>query len=97
MSWFCTPIRCPVIVGNIILYHDKAHMTPPWARFLAPVLSDALTPIMRGVSDELRSREGKGRSTAASGQSDVLAGWQRRQLTSNRGVAGYVPKSANLT
>ena len=46
-SWFCTPTRCPVIVGNIILYHDRGHMTPPWASFLAPVLSDALTPIMR--------------------------------------------------
>lgn len=46
-SWFCTPTRCPVIVGNIILYHDKGHMTPRWASFLAPVLSDALTPIMR--------------------------------------------------
>jgi hypothetical protein len=45
-SWFCTPTRCPVIVGNIILYRDNAHMIPQWSRFIAPVLSDALRPIM---------------------------------------------------
>jgi hypothetical protein len=45
-SWFCTPTRCPVIVGNIILYRDHAHMIPEWSRFIAPVLSDALRPIL---------------------------------------------------
>jgi hypothetical protein len=45
-SWFCTPTRCPVIVDNIILYRDNAHITPQWSSFLAPVLSDALRPIM---------------------------------------------------
>jgi hypothetical protein len=45
-SWFCTPTRCPVIVGNIMVYRDDGHVTPQWSRFLAPVLSDALRPIM---------------------------------------------------
>jgi hypothetical protein len=45
--WFCAPTRCPVIVGNIILYRDNAHMIPQWSSFIAPVLSDALRPIMR--------------------------------------------------
>ena len=45
-SWFCTPTRCPVIVGNIILYRDNAHVIPQWSRFIAPVLSNALRPIM---------------------------------------------------
>jgi hypothetical protein len=48
-SWFCTPTRCPVIVHNIILYRDDAHITPQWSSFLAPVLSDALRPIMPGA------------------------------------------------
>ena len=47
-SWFCTPTVCPVIVNNIILYRDFAHMVPPWSRFIAPVLADSLLPIMRG-------------------------------------------------
>jgi peptidoglycan/LPS O-acetylase OafA/YrhL len=45
-SWFCTPTRCPVIVGNILLYQDDQHVTPEWSRFLAPVLAESLTAIM---------------------------------------------------
>jgi peptidoglycan/LPS O-acetylase OafA/YrhL len=42
VSWFCTPKVCPVIVGNLLVYHDKSHMTPQWSRFIAPVLGDAI-------------------------------------------------------
>lgn len=49
-AWFCTPTRCPVIVGNILLYRDDAHMVPAWSRFIAPVLAHALLPIMEGSS-----------------------------------------------
>jgi hypothetical protein len=45
-SWFCAPKRCPVIVGNILVYRDAQHMIPQWSRFLAPVLADKLVPIM---------------------------------------------------
>jgi peptidoglycan/LPS O-acetylase OafA/YrhL len=41
-SWFCTPTRCPVIVGNILLYRDNAHMTPAWSHFIAPVFGAAI-------------------------------------------------------
>ena len=41
-SWFCAPRVCPVIVGNILVYHDKSHMTTEWSRFLAPVLVRAI-------------------------------------------------------
>lgn len=43
ISWFCAPTRCPVIVGNILLYRDNSHMTPAWSRFIAPVLGAAIT------------------------------------------------------
>jgi hypothetical protein len=46
-SWFCSPTVCPVIVGNILLYRDNAHMSPQWSRFIAPVLSDSIVPIMQ--------------------------------------------------
>ena len=48
-SWFCTPTRCPVIVGNILLYRDAQHMAPQWSLFLAPLLDDAVTRVMTGV------------------------------------------------
>jgi peptidoglycan/LPS O-acetylase OafA/YrhL len=45
--WFCTPTACPVIVGNILLYRDNAHMTPPWSRFIAPVFASSLLAAMK--------------------------------------------------
>jgi peptidoglycan/LPS O-acetylase OafA/YrhL len=48
-SWFCTPGRCPVIVDNILMYRDAQHMTPQWSRFLAPVLADALKPVIQAL------------------------------------------------
>lgn len=45
-SWFCTPATCPVIVGNILVYHDNSHMTKQWGRFIAPVLGAAIVPII---------------------------------------------------
>ncbi len=46
-SWFCTPKVCPVIVGNVLVYHDKSHITPEWSRFVAPVLGKAILRMMK--------------------------------------------------
>ena len=35
---FCTTARCPVIVGNTLVYHDWRHLTFEYARVLAPAL-----------------------------------------------------------
>lgn len=45
-SWFCAPKICPVIVGNILVFHDKSHMTTAWSRFVAPVLAAKLPPLI---------------------------------------------------
>jgi hypothetical protein len=45
-SWFCTSTSCPVIVNDILVYRDAQHMTPQYSTFLAPVLDQAMTPIM---------------------------------------------------
>ena len=45
--WFCTPQRCPVIVHDLILYRDNAHMTPPWSQFISPLLADPILSAMR--------------------------------------------------
>jgi peptidoglycan/LPS O-acetylase OafA/YrhL len=35
---FCTADRCPVIVGNTLVYRDDNHLTMQYARVLAPVV-----------------------------------------------------------
>ncbi len=35
---FCTTDRCPVIVGNTLVYFDRIHLTFEYARVLAPVM-----------------------------------------------------------
>ena len=35
---FCTTNRCPVIVGNTLVYVDEAHVTLEYSRLLAPVI-----------------------------------------------------------
>jgi hypothetical protein len=37
-SLFCTPIRCPFIVGDTLVYRDDNHLTVSYARTLAPVI-----------------------------------------------------------
>jgi peptidoglycan/LPS O-acetylase OafA/YrhL len=53
-SWFCAPRVCPVIVGNILVYHDKSHMTTAWSRFIAPALDNAISRTMHAVSTTRR-------------------------------------------
>ena len=48
-AWFCTSATCPVIVGNLFVYRNIAHIEPAWSRFISPVLADAIVPIMRGA------------------------------------------------
>ena len=45
-----------VLVHNIMVYYDSAHMTPPWSLFIAPVLDTAITSILsssRGPSHSI--------------------------------------------
>jgi hypothetical protein len=37
---FCTADRCPVIVGNTLVYRDDNHVTTEYARVLAPLLTE---------------------------------------------------------
>jgi peptidoglycan/LPS O-acetylase OafA/YrhL len=45
-SWFCAAGVCPVIVGNILVYHDKSHITTEWSSYPAPVLGNAIRRVM---------------------------------------------------
>jgi hypothetical protein len=44
--WFCTSTRCPVIANHILIFRDSQHITPEWSEFLAPMLSNALSPVL---------------------------------------------------
>ena len=44
---FCTADRCPVIVGNTLVYFDRNHMTLEYSRALAPVDRGAGRPRAR--------------------------------------------------
>ncbi|MCA2305807.1 acyltransferase [Mycobacterium intracellulare] len=35
---FCAASRCPAIVGNTLVYEDEFHLTPEYARLLAPAI-----------------------------------------------------------
>jgi hypothetical protein len=35
---FCTTARCPVIIGNTLVYQDEGHLTIEYSRLLAPVV-----------------------------------------------------------
>ncbi|WP_278184042.1 SGNH hydrolase domain-containing protein, partial [Mycobacterium alsense] len=43
---FCTADRCPVIVGNTLVYVDESHLTPAYSRTV-------LAPVMGVVADRL--------------------------------------------
>ena len=40
--WFCSEGLCPSVVGDFITMRDSEHMTPDYARWLAPAVADAL-------------------------------------------------------
>jgi hypothetical protein len=42
MPWFCSLSRCPVVVGNIMVYMDDSHISTTYARLLTPLLSEQL-------------------------------------------------------
>lgn len=41
---FCTAERCPVIVGNTLVYRDDNHITVEYAQLLGPILAELAVP-----------------------------------------------------
>ncbi len=40
--WFCTPVTCPMIVGNLEVFRDDNHITATYANFLTPPVEASL-------------------------------------------------------
>jgi peptidoglycan/LPS O-acetylase OafA/YrhL len=43
---FCTATRCPVIVGNTLVFRDDNHLTSSYAEWLAPVLAAEISSVL---------------------------------------------------
>jgi peptidoglycan/LPS O-acetylase OafA/YrhL len=41
-SWFCAGNKCPLVIGDMIVYRDYQHITDTYARHLAPAVSHSL-------------------------------------------------------
>ncbi|GAB2626340.1 acyltransferase [Paractinoplanes abujensis] len=42
--WFCDATKCPIVVGNVLVYKDNSHMTLAYAHAISPLLDEALFP-----------------------------------------------------
>jgi peptidoglycan/LPS O-acetylase OafA/YrhL len=45
-TWMCTSEACPAVVGDLLVYWDKHHLTVPFTSWLEPLLEDALLPLV---------------------------------------------------
>ena len=43
-DWLCAQTRCPVIIGDILLYRDATHLTTVATSWLRPLLAAAIAP-----------------------------------------------------
>ncbi len=43
---FCDRDVCPVVIGNVLVYHDEHHLTATYSRTLAPELERRLRPVL---------------------------------------------------
>jgi hypothetical protein len=46
--WLCTDTVCPVVVGNLLMYRDEAHLTTAASRWLAPTLEPVIMNALEG-------------------------------------------------
>jgi hypothetical protein len=46
-DYFCTADRCPVVVGNTLVYRDDNHVTTEYAQVLGPLLAES---VQRGLT-----------------------------------------------
>ena len=48
-NWLCASDRCPVVVGNVLVYRDSNHITTKFAEVLAPLIDAAVSPYVEAV------------------------------------------------
>lgn len=48
-SHYCTSDTCPLVIGGVIVFRDRHHITGSWSSTLGPYVLDALDQIKRGA------------------------------------------------
>lgn len=48
-QWLCSQNVCPVIVGNLLVYRDGHHLSNRFVKWLTPVMSEFLVPLVERV------------------------------------------------
>lgn len=43
----CGPDACPLVAGDVLVFADDSHLTPSYARTLAPYLQEEAVAVMR--------------------------------------------------
>ena len=46
--FFCTSTDCPAVIGGVIAYFDASHMTPTYARSIAPFVDAEIVVALDG-------------------------------------------------
>jgi hypothetical protein len=49
-SWFCTAQRCPVVMGNVLVYRDHGHLTGAFTRKRVTAMRNLLQPLLNQAS-----------------------------------------------
>jgi peptidoglycan/LPS O-acetylase OafA/YrhL/cellulose synthase/poly-beta-1,6-N-acetylglucosamine synthase-like glycosyltransferase len=44
IDWFCTATKCPVVVGDLLVYRDASHISTPYSAYLAPATAALFVP-----------------------------------------------------
>jgi hypothetical protein len=47
--WICPDNRCSTVIGNVLVWRDKHHISDTYAATLAPMLTAALRPAVRSL------------------------------------------------
>ncbi len=45
--WFCAGTSCPTVIGDVIAYRDKSHVSPVYAALLTPALTDVFNSVLQ--------------------------------------------------
>lgn len=53
-NWLCASDRCPVIVGNVLVYRDSNHITTKFADVLSPLIDAAISPYVEAVRQQTK-------------------------------------------
>jgi peptidoglycan/LPS O-acetylase OafA/YrhL len=62
-SLFCTPSRCPVVIGDNLVFRDDNHLTTSYAHWLVPVISAYINEAMANNAPNAASTQPAGHRT----------------------------------